>query len=276
MYDKQYFINSFKELGLKETDTVLVHSSYKSVAGDIGIEGGADTLLNAFIEYFGQKGLVVFPTLTWKLGNFVNDEGIIRSRLDGPKEGFYEYGNDFDVRTTTCAYLGVLPEKFRQREGVVRSLCPTHSVAAYGPDAKAFCSGHEKAATAMSWDSPWGRLYERKAKILFLGTGIGCNTFMHAIEEHADIPGLQAPYIWKFTVTDYEGNCMPVAFKRHVPHHNWYYHKMEPEFLEHGIARKVLFGSAETYIIDAVAETDYMLKRLKEEPQLFTMEYNQD
>lgn len=274
MYDKEYLMNNLRNMGLKETDTVFVHSSYRNIAGEVGIEGGADTVIDAFIEYFGKKGLVVFPAMSWKLGWLVNDQGEIREPALGPAEGFYEYGHHFDVRTTPCDGLGIIPELFRQREGVVRSICPTSSVAAFGADAEEFCSGHEKAETSLHWNSPWGKLYDRKAKILFLGINMENNTFLHVIEEYANVPGILAPYIWKYTVTDYKGRTYPVEYKRHEPDHNHYYLKMQPEFLEHGIARMVQFGAGTSYIVDAVAETEYMLKRLKETPDLFKHEYN--
>ncbi len=275
MYSKQDFIEEFKKLGLKPTDTVFVHSSYKKIAGDVGIEGGAQTVLDAFIEYFGNEGLVVFPAMSWKLGYLVNDEGQTRNPALGEAEGFYEYGSHFDVRTTTCSYLGILPELFRQKDGVIRSICPTSSVAAFGPDAKEFCDGHQDAETPLNWNSPWGKLYERKAKILFLGTGMACNTFMHVIEEYAEVPNLLVPYIWKYTATDYDGNNYKIEFKRHEPGHNHYYEKVEPELVEKGIAKRVTFGSAASHLVDAFEETNYMVKRLKETPELFMHEYNQ-
>ncbi|MBE6704952.1 MAG: AAC(3) family N-acetyltransferase [Ruminococcaceae bacterium] len=274
MLTKNDLINNFIKAGLKPTDTVFSHTSYKAIAGKEGIEGGPQTILDAYIEYFGKEGLVVFPTMSWKMGYLINKDGATRNPALGDAEGFFLYGNDFDVRTTTCDYLGILPELFRQREGVVRSLCPTSSVAAYGKDAKEFCAGHEKAETPMNWNSPWGKLYERKAKILFAGTGVACNTFMHVIEEHAEVPNILAPYIWRFTVTDYDGNKTNVEFKRHEPGHNHYYDKMEKEFLDLGIMRKVKIGNADTHLADAVAETDYMVKKLKAEPWLFTHEFN--
>lgn len=275
MYTKQHLTDDFEKMGLKPTDTVFVHSSYKKIAGDVGIEGGADTVVDAFIEYFAPNGLIVFPAMSWKLGYLVNEKGETRHPALGKIDGFREYGNHFDVRTTPSDGLGIIPELFRKRPGVVRSICPTSSVAAMGKDAKDFCAGHENAKTPLNWDSPWGKLYERNAKILFLGTGMSCNTFMHVIEDHADIPGLLMPYIWNYTVTDYENKTYEISFKRHVPHHNWYYSKVEPELVEAGIAKKVRFGSADTHLVDCVKEADYMLKRLKETPQLFTKEYNE-
>lgn len=276
MYTKDYFIDKFREYGLRETDTVFTHSSYKKIAGDVGVDGGADTIVDAFIEYFGEKGLVVFPAMSWKLGYLVNDKGEVRDPSLGSAEGFHEFGNHFDVKTTPSSGLGIIPEIFRKRPGVIRSLCPTSSVAAYGPEAEEFCAGHEKAETPLNWSSPWGKLYERKAKILFLGTTMICNTFMHAIEEHSGaVPGLLAPYIWKYTVTDYAGKTYPVEFKRHVPHHNAYYNKVEPELAERGIVKRVTFGSAQAHIADAVSEADYMVEKLKKTPLLFTKEYNE-
>lgn len=275
MFNKAYFIENLKRIGLKETDTVLVHSSYKKIAGDVGVEGRADTVIDAFMEYFGDKGLVVFPTLSYKLGYMINDKGQTLSPALGRIDGFREYGNHYDVRHTPTHGVGILPELFRQRDGVVRSLSPSSSVAAFGPDAKEFCAGHEKSIRSLSWDTPWGKLYDRKAKTLFLGTNLACNTMMHAIEDYAEIPGLLGSYIWEFTLTDYEGRISKIAYKRHEGHHNWYYDNVRQEFLEKGIAKKVMFGSAESYLVDVVTEVDYMLARLKETPELFTKEYNE-
>ena len=273
MYTKDYFIEEFKRLGLKKTDTVLVHSSYKKIAGEVGIEGGGETVIDAFIEYFGKEGLVIFPAMSWMLGYLIDGKGGFRAPFESAP-GFYEFGTHFNVHDTPSHGLGILPELFRKREGVIRSICPCSSVAAYGADAKEFCSGHEYAQTPLNWNSPWGKLYDRHAKILFLGTGMGCNTFMHVLEEHAGVPGILAPYIWHYTAEDYDGKVWNIAFKRHEPDHNFYYKKVEPELVEKGIARRVKFGSADSHIVDAVAETDYMMKRLKEEPTLFMHEYN--
>ena len=194
MYTKEDFINNFKEMGLLPTDTVFVHSSYKRIAGDVGIENRGETIIEAFIEYFGKSGLVVFPTMTWKIGYYINDNNPddALTPYENPGDN-YHTSTHFDVLNTSCEYLGIMPELFRRYPGVIRSLCPTSSVAAFGPDAEDFCSGHDTAETPFSWSSPWGKLHERNAKFLFLGTGIACNTFMHVLEEHAEVPNLLHP-----------------------------------------------------------------------------------
>lgn len=274
MYTKQSLMDDLARLGLKETDTVFVHSSFRKIAGTEGVDGGADTVVDAFIEYFGRKGLAVFPTMSWKLGYLVNDAGELRFPALGPADGFYEYGSHFDVRETPSDGLGIIPEVFRKRSGVVRSLCASSSIAAFGPDAAEFCAGHERVPTAFDWSGPWGNLYRRNAKTLFLGTGTACNSFMHVIEERAQVPGIVHPHLWRYTLTDYDGNTCPVEIRRNKPGHNHYYTKITPELLERGIARVGRFGAAETYVYEIVPETDYMMERLKNEPMLFAPEAN--
>ena len=144
LYSKNDIINSIINIGIKSTDTLLVHSSMKSIGK---VENGADSVLDAFMEYM-KEGLLIFPTYTWKQ---MNDEY-----------------NIFNPETEPSC-VGILSNIFRKRPGVIRSLHPTHSVAAYGEDAADYTSGEEK------WDTPcprggcWGKLYDRKAKILFLG-----------------------------------------------------------------------------------------------------------
>ena len=275
MYTKHDLIKDLEKMGLKRTDTVFVHSSYKAIAGDVGIDGGADAIVAAFIEYFGKEGLAVFPAMSWKLGYYVNDAGEFRFPELGCPEGFKTYGTHFDVKETPCHGLGIIPEIFRNRPGVIRSLCPSSSVTAFGPRAKEFCAGHENAPTAFDWEHTWGNLYRYGAKTLFLGTTMSCNTFMHIIEEHAGVPGVVSPHIWKYTITDYDGNTFPVEIKRNAPGHNHYYIKVQDELIEKGIANVVRFGSAECHVVDIVKETDYMLERLKKNPYLFVPSENQ-
>ena len=75
MLTKKDLINDFIKAGLKETDTVFSHTSYKAIAGADGIEGGPQTVIDAYIEYFGEKGLVVFPAMSWKMGYLINKDG---------------------------------------------------------------------------------------------------------------------------------------------------------------------------------------------------------
>ena len=62
MYTKEDLKEYLKAMGLTGKETILVHSSMKSIGE---VEGRADTVLDALIEYF-KDGLLLLPTHTWK------------------------------------------------------------------------------------------------------------------------------------------------------------------------------------------------------------------
>ncbi len=237
--------------GVKADDTLLVHSSMKKIGP---VEGGADTVLDVFMDYPGKQGLILFPSLSYSL---VGSETPV-----------------FSV-TGTPAVTGILPELFRKRPGVVRSLHPTHSLAAYGADAAEFTSGHERFDSPGNRLSPWGKLYDRGGKILFIGTGINCNTFLHAVEEWADVPDSLTEEHQPLVVIDYSGNRIPVPSRRHVGTHSVYYHLMEPFFEEAGAISTLKFGDAECRLLDARKGADAVMKVLKKTPLFFTPEYQE-
>ncbi len=274
MYGKVELIRCLEDMGLATSDTVLVHSSFRRIAGEGGVAGGADTVLEALSDYFGRTGLLVFPALTWKFGYLLDDAGNLRLPGDPDSGGFRYWGDRFDVRRSATHGIGILPELFRSRPGVVRSLSPTHSVCALGPDAEAYTAGHAQTGS-VAWDSPWGRLYGRGAKILFCGTDMACNTFLHAVEEHAGVvPGLMMEHMFRYTVTDAEGNTFQSAYRRHEPGHSHYYDRVRPELTALGIVREGRFGSALTYVADAAPMADRVVEMLRAEPLLFTRGYN--
>lgn len=59
MYSKNDLIDAFIRLGIRREDTLLVHSSMKAIGE---VEGRAETVLDAFIEYM-EPGLLIFPPI---------------------------------------------------------------------------------------------------------------------------------------------------------------------------------------------------------------------
>ena len=62
-YNYEELIEQIKNMGIKPSDTVIIHSSMKSI-GDV--EGGADTVIDAFKDYLAEEGLLLIPALTYK------------------------------------------------------------------------------------------------------------------------------------------------------------------------------------------------------------------
>lgn len=245
-YTKQDLLNYLKELQVKPNGTLLVHSSMKSIGE---VEGGADTVLDALSEYM-KDGLLVLPTHTW---SYIN--------ADNPK--FYV--------TDSKVCVGILPELFRQREGVIRSWHPTHSVAALGKDAAEFVKDNELWDTPCARKSPWGKLLDRKAQIMLLGVDLRRNTFIHGVEEWADIPGRMTDAREALVVVTPEGKEISVPSRRHHGDH-WseYFWKVDEFLEEKKVMRKGKFGDATVRICEAAPMTEVLNKLLAINPNLFS------
>ena len=68
MYTNNDLKNQLKNMGLTGSETILIHSSMKSI-GDV--QGRAEGVLDVLIDYF-KNGLLLFPTHTWKTVNSEN------------------------------------------------------------------------------------------------------------------------------------------------------------------------------------------------------------
>lgn len=246
MYKKEDLLRQLEDMKIDRNGTLLIHSSMKSIGP---VEGGADTVLDVFSEYM-KDGLLVLPTHTW---SYINAEN--------PK--FYV------DKSPSC--VGILTELFRKRPGVVRSLHPTHSVAALGKDAKEFVAGDEKWDTPCARNSVWGKLLDRKAQIMLLGVDLRRNTFMHGVEEWVDIPGRLTDYHEQLYTVLPDGTEILVPSRRHCglpwSEHFW---KVDNLFLKTGVMYLGKFGDAQVRICDTVKLTELLMDMLKADPDLFS------
>ena len=177
------------QIGIAAGDVLFVHASFKSLGP---VDGGALSVVSAFENVLGPKGLLLMPSF-----NLIGD----RDTRAG----------SWDVKTTPSS-VGWLTEYFRQMPVTVRSNHYSHSVAARGAGAERFVADHEKDDGFVSpWDrQPWGRTYGANSpmiraydgggKILMLGVDYETSTFAHVVEvaywneRMAKDP--EAPFVW--------------------------------------------------------------------------------
>jgi aminoglycoside 3-N-acetyltransferase len=189
MLTKEQIHTSLREMGIQPSDTVLMHTSMRAIGP---VEGGCDGLIDAFTAYLSE-GLYLIPTHTW---DNVGQENPV-----------------YDVRKTPPC-IGALPTVAAFRPDGVRSLHPTHSMAAFGRGAAAFVAGEEKATSPGTPGGCWARLAEVGAKILLVGVGLNRYTFLHAVDEMLDLPGrLKEPI--DLTVIGYGGEQYALHFQKH-------------------------------------------------------------
>lgn len=232
MYSKEDLIQDLKRMGLKPTDALMVHSSMKSIGA---VDGGADTVVDAFMEYL-KDGLFMTPTHTWAQ----------MSR---------EYST-FDPATEP-ACVGIIPNVFRQREGVVRSLHPTHSIAAYGPKAAEYIKGEENATSPCPPGGCWDRLRDIDAKILLLGVTHTRNTYIHSVDEVLNIKDRLTDEPTLMHVVMPDGSMKDVPMYRHfnrtlgTGNFSEEFDKMKQAFYDLGAAKSVKFGDADCILCEA-------------------------
>ena len=165
MVTKQDVKAAAEKLGVKPGDSVLVHSSFKSLGP---VENGAGTVVAGFLEAVGEEGTLIFPTLS------SND--------------WYNLYKNWTPDTPSD--VGYLTNYFRQLPEARRSHQPTHSVAAIGKDAEYLTKSHGQRGrrfgtygnTPFAKDSPWEKMYKMNTKMIFLGVPITKCTLRHYVE----------------------------------------------------------------------------------------------
>lgn len=163
---QEQLATGFRAIGLGTADSLIVHSSLRSLGY---VEGGADTVLDALLEVIGPEGNLMLPTFNYT------------RPLPEPYYG----------PATTPGRTGLIPETGRQRPSAIRSLHPTHSVAVIGPDAVELTRDH-LAGRAFGIGSPIDRLAQMGGKVLLLGVGHVSNSMIHVAEEYAGLPKASA------------------------------------------------------------------------------------
>lgn len=236
--------DAFQAVGVRAGATLLVHSSLSSLGW---VEGGATTVVDALTAVLGASGTLVVPTLTF-------------DTVSARQPVFHE--------TLTPSIVGRITEELRLRDDAVRSLHPTHSVAAVGPGAASLVEGHHRWDTPCAPGSPFGRLVERGAQVLMIGVGLESFTLMHAFEEWAGVP-------WLFNRTEVL-YCITRACEIHriesrrhtnVPHYEERdFPSLEPVFVDAGALVYGKAGAAELRLVDAVRARDAIVPLLERDP----------
>ena len=235
--------NNLRAMGIAPADTVLLHSSMKKIGP---VQGGADTVLDALQDYL-TPGLLVLPALNWEL---VNQQPRVYDVLHTP------------------SIVGILPELFRKRPDVHRSLNPTHSVCAYGADAQAFVQGGDADGTPLGMHSPWRKLLERNAWILMAGCDLTSCTFIHGVEEWCEVPNRFEPPV-RFTVIAADRMKIEFVSAPHLGSPSEQYGRAEKALRQSGALADGRFGNAAVLVISARKCFDTLSALLRENPHLF-------
>ncbi len=163
---------ALRATGLGPGDTVLFHSSLSSMGT---VVGGADAVIDGFLDAVGPAGTVAAPTLSsW--------------RELREKRRVWDLWSISDTPT----YCGLIPETFRRRPEAYRSNHYSHSVSAIGPRAEELTANHGQSGLrespwgsgAFAVQSPWQRFYDWNVFYCLIGVNCQRLTMVHFVETH--------------------------------------------------------------------------------------------
>ncbi len=180
-------VAGFRSLGVEAGDTLLVHSSYKSLGP---VDGGPQTVIRALelaLDTDGD-GTLIMPTFNFD----------------------FNKGQAWDVRSTPSK-MGVLTEIVRQDPRAKRVFHPFYSFAILGKHAEML--GGLRYKSAYERDSVFGKLRDLDGRIMVIGLSYNDSmTFFHHIEQ---MEGVDYRFLKQFTgqVTDADGNTYTDTFE---------------------------------------------------------------
>ncbi len=236
---------ALRTLGLVPGDLVLVHSSLSSFGY---VDGGADAVIDALLTAVAPDGTVLVPTLTGS------------EQLDADHPPIYDPDE-------TPSWTGRIPETFRRRPEAVRSLHPTHSVAAIGARARELTAGHEHSLTPCGPDSPYGRLARSGGYILLIGVGHEVNTTFHLVEETVGVPYHMQPGLVAAQVIE-RGRARTIHLMLHRYGSPREFGRLELALRERGIQRDGQIGQAHVRLVDAGRMVDLACQALRQDPAI--------
>jgi aminoglycoside 3-N-acetyltransferase len=241
---KKSISDCLDQLGIKEGDIVMLHSSLSSIGF---VEGGAKTVIDAFLDAVGQSGTLAMPSFP-----------VVGFNLD-----YLKADPLFNIKNTPSK-MGAITEAFRTMENVERSFHPTDPVCALGPKAEYLTKDHYGQLTPYNSQSPFYRLCEQNAKIIMLGVNLDTLTNLHTLEdavENFKFP-VYYPKVFECRMVDENGKSSLMKTKCHDP--EWSKKRkcndLKPLFIQGGFLREGKLGNATVMLIGAKEMHEWILK----------------
>jgi aminoglycoside 3-N-acetyltransferase len=154
-------IKALREIGIKEGDTIFLHSDAIVVSqySGFGNNKGIISFINYIIDYIGKKGTLIMPTFTYS----------------------FSENEIYDIKNSPSK-VGLITEVFRGMPGVIRSPDPMFSIASYGRDKKNYV--HFDPYYCFGDDTFFSLIHKNNCWVI----GIGCTlerggTFLHYVEK---------------------------------------------------------------------------------------------
>jgi aminoglycoside 3-N-acetyltransferase len=235
------FSAALRGLGIRPGDALCVHSSFDRFQG---FRGNAKDALVALQDAVGTEGGLLMPTqpFTTAAIEYVRTHSVT------------------DLRRAP-SLMGLLTELLRRTPGAVRSVNPTHPVAAWGRRGVSLVGNDWEAGTPCGRGTAYHRLLECDGKVLMLGTGVQPITFYHCVEELIEPMLPRSPFtteVFTLTTRDTKGALYTSRMRLFEPvlSAKRRMSLMVPELKERGSWREAKVGRLELILLRAADVLD--------------------
>jgi len=242
MLTKQDLLKGFGQIQ-NQSDTIIVHTSYKSLGG---VEGGADTVIDALREWMGKDGTVMFPAFNFQSWT----------------ETHY-----WDVLETPSK-MGMITELARLRPDAKRTPHPIYSFSAAGPRAEEFSQTEDVEAYGPK--SAFAHFHKINGTIISIGLDFNSTFSMHHYIEYnvgcnyrriKEFSGIYVGYDRKPQIKTH------TMFVRNNERVKTYIVPGMNELLAAGVIKEVQVGAAKVHYATANDFYDNMSVIVREHPE---------
>ena len=235
MYTEKNLTEQLEQLGIEKSDTLIVHTSLKSIGKiDDSEKSGADVLISAMRNVVSD-GLLLIPSFTFAN---IRQTPIFDRRNTMPCIG-----------AVPCTAVKLANEAYDNGDNtIIRSMHQSHSVVAFGKNALEYTKDDVNANTPTPMNASIGKLYQHNAKILLIGLELISTTFIHAVDEYLEPDGVSAPY--PVDTVDYDGTVTK-RMARNCQGPSKMYYVYEPFMKEKGCITYGKLGNADIKLFTA-------------------------
>jgi aminoglycoside 3-N-acetyltransferase len=239
----QQLLDGFRQTGVRPGDTIMVHTSYKSLGG---VEGGADTVIDALRALVGPQGTVLFPTFNFQSWT----------------ETHY-----FDILETPSK-MGMITELARLRPDARRTPHPIYSFAVLGRRAAEFAACED--VEAYGPNSVFALFHKTNGTIISIGLDFNSTFSMHHYIEYnvgcdyrriKEFSGIYVGYDRVPRIKTY------TMFVRKDDRVKTYIVPGMNELLAAGVIKEIQVGAAKVHFASAQEFYDNMAVIVREHPE---------
>lgn len=243
MLNYEDLLAGFRTIELTSSKIMMVHSSYKALGG---VEGGAERVIDALLDFVGPEGTLLFPNFNFQSWT----------------ESHY-----FDIRETPSK-MGIIGELARLRGETVRTPHPIYSFAALGKRKMDFavCNDIE----AYGPNSVFALFHQLNGMILSIGLHWNSTFSMHHYVEFRS--GCDYRRVKRFSgiYVDYEGIPQIKTYSMFVRKNFRIITDIVEgmdELLENGVIRVTRVGGARVHYASANDFYDNMSVIIRNHPE---------